>query len=456
MKNLVSINPYTQAVLKSYPQVSEDELQLAVNQAQNSFLRWKDTGFSKKAELFKNLAEILRSEKSQLGLLATSEMGKPLVQAIAEVEKCATVCDYYIQNTSKFLAPKIIETDGVHAEVHHQALGCILGVMPWNFPFWQVLRFAVPTIMAGNVVILKHASNVSGCALKIEELFLQAGFPKGIFTTLLMSSDRVSGIIADPKIKGVSLTGSTEAGKKVAEVAGRYLKKLVLELGGSDPYLVLEKANIKWAAETCMKSRLQNNGQSCIAAKRFVVHESIYEEFKNEILNIAKSVSMGDPSLKTTQLGPIARFDLKQELDVQVQKCLKEGASLLFQGDSDKSSCFYPVTILENITKNNSGYLEEFFGPVVLLFKVKSTEEAVEIANATPFGLGAAVFTEDLVLAQDIAINKINSGNCFINTMVRSDPKLPFGGINESGYGRELSSHGLLEFVNTKSVGIKK
>lgn len=455
MKNLVSTNPFTQQTIKSYPQSTDLEVKKSLDSAEKRFLKWREVPLSEKLLLFKNLSSVIKTEKDILARLATDEMGKPYAQAIAEVEKCALTCEYYAENAEHFLNPKEIKTDADESLICYQPLGCILAVMPWNFPYWQVLRFSIPTMIAGNVVVLKHASNVSGCALKIEELFLKAGFPPNAFKTFLLSSDRIKDLISDSRIRGVSLTGSTEAGKKVAEVAGRYLKKLVLELGGSDPYLVLEDADVGLAAEVCMKSRLQNNGQSCIAAKRFIVHEKVYDSFKEHILKIAKEVKTGDPADRSVNLGPIARFDLKKELASQVEAAINEGAEIFYQGKLQSNDCFYPVTIIENVSNKNSAYKQEFFGPVLMLFKVSSDEEAIEIANGTSYGLGSAIFSKDISKAKNIAMTKLNAGNSFVNAMVKSDPRLPFGGIYESGYGRELSHHGLLEFVNIKSVSIQ-
>lgn len=454
MKELVSIDPKTQKKLKVYSQTSEAELEKALSMSHNAFNHWKFVDFEKKKAMFQNLAKQLEKEKQSIAQMAVDEMGKPLNQAISEVEKCKLACEYYIETAESSLSPRTIDTDAGLSMVYFQPLGCILSVMPWNFPYWQVLRCAIPAIMSGNVVLLKHASNVSGCALMIENLFKNAGFPDSIFKTLLISSDRVETLISDFRVKGVSLTGSTEAGRKVAELAGKHLKKLVLELGGSDPYIVLEDADVDLAAEICMKSRLQNNGQSCIAAKRFIVLEKVYDEFKTKIIKFCEDNVNISSSTSLIELGPQARLDLKQGLEEQVNLAVKSGAKVFYQGDFQDQGAFYPVTLIENIEKSNPAYAQEFFGPVALLFKVKSVDEAVGLANDTPFGLGAAVFSQDVKAATELAAHQINAGSCFVNSMVKSNPKLPFGGINDSGYGRELSEYGLFEFINVKTVSI--
>ncbi len=454
MKDFISTNPKTQKQLKAYKQASDAEVSEAISNGDKAFNEWKAVSIEIKKTLFKNLAELLKHEKESLAQMAVDEMGKPLSQAISEVEKCRLACTYYIENAEKNLQPRTIKTEATKSTVYFEPLGCLLSVMPWNFPYWQVLRCAIPSIISGNVMILKHASNVSGCALMIEELFKKAGFPDSVFKTLLISSDRVENLISDFRIKGVSLTGSTEAGRKVAELAGKHLKKLVLELGGSDPYIILEDADLDLAVKNCMNSRLQNNGQSCIAAKRFIVVDKIYDEFKSKIVEFAKNNVNIKSAENYIELGPQARIDLKESLEDQVREAVKQGAKVFYQGDLEDAAAFYPVTMLENIEKSNSAYEQEFFGPVALVFKVKSVDQAVELANDTPFGLGAAIFSSDVESAIEIAAHRISAGSCFVNSMVKSNPKLPFGGINDSGYGRELSEHGLFEFVNVKTVSI--
>jgi len=383
----------------------------------------------------------------------TREMGKPIAGARAEVEKCAWVCDYYAENGDSFLKDEIIETDAQKSFVTYEPLGTVLAVMPWNFPFWQVFRFAVPGLMAGNAGLLKHASNVTGCALAIEDIFRKAGFPEDLFRTLKISSSKVAGVIENPIVKAVTLTGSVPAGRAVAEKAGAELKKTVLELGGSDPYLILEDADLEKAIPTCVNSRLINNGQSCIAAKRFIVVESRLEEFTRKFVEEMKTKTMGDPMDESYDLGPQARVDLRDELHDQVQRSIDKGANCLLGGEiPNKKGAWYPSTILADVQSGMAAYEEELFGPVAAIIKAENEEDAIRIANDSDFGLGAAVFTEDLEKGERIASRELNAGNCFVNSLVKSDPRLPFGGIKHSGYGRELSHFGIKEFVNIKTV----
>jgi len=386
----------------------------------------------------------------------TIEMGKPILQSKAEVEKCAWVCDYYAENTEQFLADQLVATDASKSFITFQPIGIVLGIMPWNFPFWQVFRYAVPTIMAGNSAILKHASNVTGSALAIERVFLEAGFPENTFKTFILPASRVSSLIANPLIKAVTLTGSTPAGRNVASAAGQNIKKVVLELGGSDPYVILDDANIDDAVSACVTARLINNGQSCIAGKRFVVCEKVYDEFTGKFANLMSHKEIGDPMLETTALGPLARKDLLEEVDAQVIMSIKKGARLITGGmhESEKGY-FYDASVLDNVFPGMPAYDDEIFGPVAAVIKARDESDAIEIANSTSFGLGAAVFTEDLEKGEWIAKTQLQAGNCFVNAYVRSDPRLPFGGINESGFGRELSSFGIKEFVNIKTVYIR-
>jgi succinate-semialdehyde dehydrogenase/glutarate-semialdehyde dehydrogenase len=404
----------------------------------------------------KKAASILRNKKEDLGAIMTLEMGKPIAQSRAEVEKCAWVCDYFAENAEKFLQDEIIETDASKSFVTFQPIGVVLAVMPWNFPFWQVFRFAAPNLMAGNAGVLKHSSNVMGCALAIEDVFKEAGFPPNLFRTLVISSKKVSDAIKNKLVKAVTLTGSTAAGISVAKAAGEQLKKTILELGGSDPYLVLEDADLDKAADTCVNSRLLNGGQSCIAAKRFIIVESIYNDFEKLFVEKMKSKAMGDPFDESNNLGPQARNDLRDELHSQVKKSIEKGAKLLLGGEIPQGKgAFYPPTVLTNVKKGMPAYDEELFGPVAALIKVKNEAEGIKIANDTTFGLGAAVFTKDILRGERIAKKKLTAGSCFVNEFVKSDPRLPFGGINESGYGRELSAFGIKEFVNIKTVYIK-
>ena len=386
----------------------------------------------------------------------TLEMGKPIAQSRAEVEKCAWVCEYYAENAEKFFSDEMIETDASKSFVSFQPLGIVLAVMPWNFPFWQVFRFAAPGLMAGNAGILKHASNVSGCALAIEEVFREAGFPENLFRTILVPSSQMEKVIKNEKIKAVTLTGSVPAGKAVAKTAGSVLKKTVMELGGSDPYVILEDADLEMAADTCVTARFINGGQSCIAAKRFIVVEKVYDEFEKLFIEKMKSKKMGDPIDESNDIGPQASVPLRDELHQQVEKSIKLGAELLLGGKiPELKGAYYPPTVLSNVKKGMPAYDEELFGPVAALIKAKDESEAIKIANDTIFGLGAAVFTGDVARGEKIAKEKLHAGCCFVNAFVKSDPRLPFGGIKESGYGRELSVYGIREFVNIKSIYIK-
>ena len=383
-------------------------------------------------------------------------MGKPIRESRAEIQKCAWVCEYFAENGENFLATQEVKTDASKSYITFQPFGVILAVMPWNFPFWQVFRFAAPTLMAGNVCILKHASNVSGCALAMEQIFHDAGFHQNAFHTLLINSKKVTSIIANPAIKAVTLTGSTPAGKAVASKAGEMLKKSVLELGGSDPYIILEDADLYKAVSSCSFSRLLNAGQSCIAAKRFIVIESVLEEFKSLLIQNMKNVEMGDPFDENTDMGPMARIELRDELHEQVVKSVGLGAQLLLGGQIPTGKgAFYPPTILTDVKPGIPAFDEELFGPVAAIVPAKDEKEAIKLANNSVFGLGAAIFTNDVKRGELIAVDKLEAGSCFVNDFVKSDPRLPFGGIKQSGYGRELSDFGIREFVNIKTVYIK-
>jgi succinate-semialdehyde dehydrogenase/glutarate-semialdehyde dehydrogenase len=382
-------------------------------------------------------------------------MGKPLKEGIAEIEKCAWVCDYYAEHAESFLAKETIETDASSSYITYNPLGVVLAVMPWNFPYWQVLRFAAPALMAGNVGLLKHASNVPGCAESIEQLFIEAGFPVGCFTNLLIETEQVKTVIEHPHVKAATLTGSERAGKAVASQAGAQIKKTVLELGGSDAYLILEDADLDHAAKVCAQSRLLNTGQSCIGAKRFVVVESVYDAFLKKFKTLLENAKMGDPLEDDTDVGPMARKDLRDTLHQQVTDSIEKGAACILGGTIPEGpGAFYPPTILTNIQPGMPAYHEELFGPVASVFKVKDEAEAIRIANDSDFGLGAAVFTQDKKRGERIAAEKLEAGSCFVNGLVKSDPRLPFGGIKISGYGRELSHLGIREFVNVKTVWV--
>jgi len=453
---LQSVNPANLQVVKTYPQMQPSEVNNIIDLSDSAFEEWRDTSFKFRSELMMKAANVLRSKKEQYSKLMTVEMGKPITQSRAEVVKCVWVCEYYAENAEKFLSDELISTDASKSFVTFQPLGIVLAVMPWNFPFWQVFRFAAPGLMAGNAGILKHASNVSGCALAIEEIFRDAGFPENLFRTILVPSSQMEAVIKNEKIRAVTLTGSVPAGKSVAKTAGSVLKKTVMELGGSDPYIILEDADLEIAAETCVTARLINGGQSCIAAKRFIAIEKIYDSFEKLFVDKMKSKKMGDPFDELNHIGPQASITLRDELHQQVEKSIELGAKLLLGGKMPEiKGAYYPPTVLSNIKKGMPAYDEELFGPVAALIKAKDEAEAIQIANESVFGLGAAVFTQDVRRGERIAKEKIQAGCCFVNAFVKSDPRLPFGGIRESGYGRELSSFGIREFVNIKTVFVK-
>jgi succinate-semialdehyde dehydrogenase/glutarate-semialdehyde dehydrogenase len=451
-----SVNPATEEKIKSYREMSADEVAQIVEQANAAFEEWRETSFAHRTKRMKKAAEVLRSNKEEYAKLMTVEMGKPIEQGRAEVDKCAWCCDYYADETKKLLAHEVVKTDASKSFIAYNPLGVVLAVMPWNFPFWQVFRFAAPGLMAGNAGILKHASNVPGCALAIEEVFRHAEFPPNLFRTLLIGNDQVAAVIENPLVKAVTLTGSTPAGKAVASKAGSVLKKTVLELGGSDPYVVLSDADLEPTVDTCVNSRLINGGQSCIAAKRFIVVESLRKQFEKLFVEKMKAKKMGDPMTPGMDLGPQARIDLRNDLHKQVIKSVEKGAGLLLGGTiPEMKGAYYPPTVLTDVRKGMPAYDEELFGPVAAIIPVKDEQEAIRVANDSVFGLGSAVFTKDVSKGEKIAADELEAGNCFVNTFVRSDPRLPFGGIKESGYGRELSSFGIKEFVNIKTVYIK-
>ena len=453
---LSSINPANNKLLKNYVEMSGEKSTEIISLADEAFRTWKETSFVHRSQLMKNAANVLRTNSEEYSVLMTAEMGKPIVQSRAEVEKCAWVCDYYAENAERFLADEIVKTDATKSFVSYQPLGVILAIMPWNFPFWQVFRFAAPNLMAGNAGLLKHASNVSGCALAIQDVFIKAGFPENLFRTLLVKSNNVKEIISNRQVQAITLTGSVPAGKSVASLAGSLIKKTVLELGGSDPYVVLEDADLHQAAMSCVTSRLINAGQSCIAAKRFIIVEKVYNEFEKLYLEIMSNKKMGDPLDENNDLGPQASFQLRDELHNQVLRSVDQGAKLILGGKiPDLDGAYYPPTILTEVKPGMAAFDEELFGPVAALIKAKDEDDAINLANKSIFGLGAAVFTRDIKRGELIAKEKLNAGCCFVNDFVKSDPRLPFGGIKESGYGRELSPFGIKEFVNIKSVYVK-
>ena len=452
MRTIKSLNPYSQKVLFEAVFFTEDELNTLLDKSWNAFNLSKGNPLTSRLLVVENLKKILHKEKEPLATLMCQEMAKPYKEAEAEIEKCISLCDYYYKHASVFLSPRILSDDRVQARVEYVPLGIILGIMPWNFPVWQVLRMAMPAFLVGNAVLLKHAPNVPLCALKLEELFLKAGATPGAYQNLFISEAQVEFILADKRVRGVSLTGSENAGKAVASIAGRYLKKQVLELGGNDPFIVMPSAHLKDAVHWAVKSRLINNGQSCIAAKRFIIHESIYNDFIQSLKTELSALKIGDPSDVTIDIGPLARVDLVEVLKRQVDESVKQGAKIEAQFAYDKPHSFFaPITILSSIKKGMPAYHEELFGPVFSVFKVSSIEEAIALANDSLYGLGASVWSEDAD-EQTLCAQQLEAGSVFINAMVRSDSSLPFGGIKNSGYGRELSEEGLKEFCNVKTI----
>lgn len=453
---LISRNPATGEAIREYPEMDEAELDAALRAAEAAFRRWRTKAFPERSQVLLAVRELLLKRREELAKLMALEMGKPIVQGRAEVEKCASGCEFYAAQAEAFLRPEPVATEAAKSYVAFEPLGTVLAIMPWNFPFWQVFRFAAPALMAGNAALLKHASNVTGCALAIEEIFREAGLPEGLFRSLRISSSRVAGLIARPEIRAVTLTGSNRAGEEVATQAGRYLKKTVLELGGSDPYLILADADLDQAAQVCAQSRLINSGQSCIAAKRFIVVESVREAFESRLVAAMREVSVGDPLQETTEMGPLARLDLREALHRQMEGSVKRGAKLLLGGEIPSGQgAYYPPTVLTGVRPGMSAFDEETFGPVAAIVSARDEAEAIDLANATSFGLGACVFTRDLARGERIAKERLEAGSCFVNALVKSDNRLPFGGVKASGYGRELSSFGIREFVNVKTVYIQ-
>ncbi len=452
----VAINPSTGQTIATHEEISAAELRAVIASAQRAFLKWRKVPVAARTEPLRAMARLLRERAGQYATLMAQEMGKPLAQGRAEIEKCAVMCEYYAEHAEAFLAPEIVATDASRSYVAYRPLGLVLAIMPWNFPFWQVLRFAMPAMVGGNGALLKHAPNVPGCALALEQLITDAGFPEGLFRTLLIGVPQVKSVIRHKHVAAVSLTGSTAAGKAVAKEAGARLKKCVLELGGSDPYVVLEDADLDLAVEACATGRLINSGQSCIAAKRFLVVEPLRAEFERRLLARMQRVRMGDPLAEGTEVGPQARADLRDRLHDQVQRSVAAGARLLLGGTLPSGpGFFYPPTVLTDVAKGMPAYSEELFGPVACMIPVKDAKAALRVANDTSYGLGAAVFTADAARGERMAADELEAGSCFVNTFVRSDPRLPFGGTKESGYGRELGRHGLLEFQNAKTVYVR-
>ena len=445
---IATINPATGETVRTFDALSEHEVSLRIDRGIGAFRRWRLTPVDDRAAIVARAGEILDRNKDRFGRLMTLEMGKPLKAAVEEAAKCALACRYYAQHARAFVAPERVD-DG---EVHFQPIGVVLAIMPWNFPFWQVIRFAAPALCAGNVGLLKHASNVPQCALALEELFTEAGAPEGVFQTLLIGADRVDAIIADPRIAAVTLTGSEPAGRQVAATSGRHIKKTVLELGGSDPFIVMPSADIASAADTAVKARTINNGQSCIAAKRFIVHESVAEEFTKRFVEKMRGLTVGDPMLSTTDIGPLATRQIVDDLEKQVDESVRRGARVLIGGKRVAGAGnYFEPTVLADIPADSPAYRDELFGPVASLFRARDVDDAIRIANATTFGLAAAAWTRDDAESERF-VRDLEAGTLFINGMVASDPRFPFGGVKNSGYGRELGPWGLREFVNIKTV----
>ena len=453
--SLISVNPSTGEEIQSYEQHSTKDVNYILTQCKTEQEGWRKSQLSLRISSLEELAGVLRDQAKEFATLMADEMGKPLTQGLGEVEKCAWLCEYYGSVAPEFLADKPVEIVGQKSIISIQPIGLILGIMPWNFPFWQVFRFAIPTITVGNGVILKHASNVQGCAKAIEKSFKDSGFPENIFRNLAVPGQEMEIVIKHPAIAAITITGSTPAGKSVATIAGSVLKKTVLELGGSDPYLILEDADLDTALDACISGRILNAGQSCIAAKRLIVTKNHYDQFLSILEDKLSDKIMGDPK-DNVDIGPMVSIEARDEVHNQVLRSIEAGAELKLGGYiPDERGAFYPITILSGVNPGNPAFDEEIFGPVFTVIKAKEDEDAIELANQTEFGLGSAIFTRDLEKGENIAKNRLNVGACFVNDFVKSDPRLPFGGIKESGYGRELSSYGMMEFVNIKTIVVK-
>lgn len=444
-----SINPYTNEIIESFPALSEQQIGLKLETSQQAFYPWSKTSFSHRANLLRKVADALDNNTDRYAEIITLEMGKAITEARGEIKKCAWVCRYYAENAEKFLKEEIIPTDARNSYVRYEPLGAVLAIMPWNFPFWQVFRFAAPTLMAGNTGLLKHAPNVTRCALLIEALFTEAGFPEGVFQSLIMDVSHVPQVVSHPVVQAVTLTGSERAGARVASLAGQHIKKSVLELGGSDPFIVLADADLDQTAKVAVQARMMNAGQSCIAAKRFIVHEKVKDEFTARVQQHIEALKTGNPLHESTTTGPLARVDLAENMERQITQSVQQGAKLVMGGVREGAK-FSPALLL-NVQPGMAAFDEETFGPAATIIPVQNEAKAVEMANQTLYGLGASIWTSDpekgAMLAQDIY-----SGSVFINSLVKSDPRLPFGGIKQSGYGRELSHHGIKEFVNAKTI----
>jgi succinate-semialdehyde dehydrogenase / glutarate-semialdehyde dehydrogenase len=452
---IATINPATGEVVQTFPELTDAEIEQKLQKAVKAFAKHRKTTFAERAAGMRKAADILENEKEAFGRIMTLEMGKTLRSAIAEAAKCATACRYYAEHAERMLADEVVETGAKKSFVRYLPIGPILAVMPWNFPFWQVIRFAAPALMAGNVGLLKHASNVPQSALLIEDIFRRAGFPEGVFQTLLIGSKKVDALLEDPRVVAATLTGSEQAGIQVGMGAAKRIKKVVLELGGSDPFIVMPSADLDAAVATAVEARILNNGQSCIAAKRFIVAEPIADEFQRRFVERMKALRIGDPFDDKTELGPLANADAVTSLDADVRKSVEAGAKVLTGGHPIKGpGNFYEPTVLTDIPVNSPAYREEFFGPVASLFRARNLDDAIRIANDSRFGLGASAWTND-DKERERLINELEAGMVFINKMVASDPRIPFGGVKQSGYGRELGEFGIREFVNIKTVWVQ-
>jgi succinate-semialdehyde dehydrogenase/glutarate-semialdehyde dehydrogenase len=454
MAEIRSINPATESVLATFSCFAEAQIERVLQHGKEASERWRKTSFEQRGELLRKAGAYLRRENARLAGLITAEMGKPIVEAEAEIEKCAWVCDYYAEHAARFLADEPRESGASESYIEFNPLGVVLAIMPWNFPFWQLMRFAAPALMAGNTAILKHASNVPQCALAAEQMFRDCGFPDGVFQTVLVGGPEATRMIEDSRIAAVTLTGSEAAGSIVASTAGKLIKKTVLELGGSDPFIVLEDADLDATVETGVRARFQNAGQSCIAAKRFIIVESVFDEFEKRYVQAVKSLRIGDPMQRTTQIGPLARDDLRDGLEKQVQRSVAGGGRLMTGGERlPGKGYFFAPTVVSDVGPETPLACEEVFGPVAALMRVANADAAVRLANQCPYGLGSSVWTTNIPRARDLA-RQIEAGMVFINGMVVSDPRLPFGGVKLSGYGRELADYGIREFVNIQTVWI--
>ncbi|OGT51282.1 MAG: succinate-semialdehyde dehydrogenase [Gammaproteobacteria bacterium RIFCSPHIGHO2_12_FULL_42_13] len=455
MTTFQTINPTTGEPISTYHEMPFKETKKIIDVTHQAYLQWKKVPIAEREHLMKKVAKYLLDHKEEYATLITTEMGKTITSARFEIDRCIRICNYYAEHAHQYLSPHIVNTEMKKSYVTYQPMGIVFAIMPWNFPFFQVFRFGAPALMAGNACILKHAPVTTGCALAIEKIFQAVGFPDNVFRVVIANNETAAEIIADPHIIGVSLTGSVRAGKSVAATAGAHLKKVVLELGGSDPYLILEDADLALAAEQCVKSRLNNTGQVCIAAKRLIAVEAVRPEFEKKVIEKVKECRFGDPMDPAVTMGPMARADLRETVHKQVQECIEKGAELVMGGEMvSGSGFFYPPTILKNIKPGMPAFDDEIFGPVIAFIDAKDEQEAIRIANQHPYGLAAAVFTQNTERGEVVA-KQLEAGTCFVNQFVLSDPRLPFGGIKESGFGRELSAEGIREFVNIKTIGVK-